>query len=55
MSGVLLLSEIHPLGTAQFNPLVQAQRWYGLLSSQDLAALRARGRIAFVDAIELIH
>jgi hypothetical protein len=55
MSGVLLLSEIHPLGTAQFNPLVQAQRWYGLLSSQDLAELKARGRIAFVDAIDLIH
>jgi hypothetical protein len=55
MSGVLLLSEIHPLGTAQFNPLVQAQRWYGLLSSQDLAELRARGGITFVDAIELIH
>jgi hypothetical protein len=55
MSGVLLLSEIHPLGTAQFNPLVQAQRWYGLLSSQDLAELKARGRIGFVEAIELIH
>jgi hypothetical protein len=55
MSGVLLLSEIHPLGTAQFNPLVQAQRWYGLLSSQDLAELRARGRVAFADAIDLIH
>lgn len=55
MSGVLLLSEIHPLGTAQFNPLVQAQRWYGLLSSQDLAQLRARGRVGFVHAIELIH
>ena len=55
MSGVLLLSEIHPLGTAQFNPLVQAQRWYGLLSSRDLAELRARGRIGFVDAIDLIH
>ena len=55
MSGVLLLSEIHPLGTAQFNPLVQAQRWYGLLSSQDLAELRARGRISFVDAIDLIY
>jgi hypothetical protein len=55
MSGVLLLSEIHPLGTAQFNPLVQAQRWYGLLSSQDLAELRARRRIGFVEAIELIH
>jgi protein O-GlcNAc transferase len=53
MSGVLLLSEIHPLGTTQFNPLVQAQRWYGLLSSQDLAELRARGRVAFVDAIDL--
>jgi protein O-GlcNAc transferase len=55
MSGVLLLSEIHPLGTAQFNPLVQAQRWYGLLSSQDLAELKARGRVAFVDAIDLIY
>jgi hypothetical protein len=55
MSGVLLLSEIHPLGTTQFNPLVQAQRWYGLLSSQDLAQLRARGGIGFADAIELIH
>jgi Sulfotransferase family len=55
MSGVLLLSEIHPLGTAQFNPLVQAQRWYGLLSSQDLAKLRSRSRIGFVEVIELIH
>lgn len=55
MSGVLLLSEIHPLGTAQFNPLVQAQRWYGLLPSQDLAELRARGRVGFADAIALIH
>jgi hypothetical protein len=55
MSGVVLLSEIHPLGTAQFNPLVQAQRWYGLLSSQDLFELRTRGRIGFVDAIDLIR
>src|SRR5512132_3587664 len=55
MSGVVLLSEIHPLGTNQFNPLVQAQRWYGLLSSQDLHDLKSRGRIGFVDAIELIR
>ncbi len=55
MSGVVLLSEIHPLGTNQFNPLVQAQRWYGLLSSQDLHELRTRGRIGFVDAIDLIR
>jgi hypothetical protein len=55
MAGVVLLSEIHPLGTAQFNPLIQAQRWYGLLSTQDLIELKARGRVAFVDAIELIR
>jgi hypothetical protein len=55
MSGVVLLSEIHPLGTNQFNPLVQAQRWYGLLSSQDLHELKTRGRISFGDAIELIR
>jgi hypothetical protein len=55
MSGVLLLSEIHPLGTSHFNPLIQAQRWYGLLSSQDLVELKARGRVGFADAIELIR
>jgi hypothetical protein len=55
MTGVLLLSEIHPLGTNQFNPLIQAQRWYGLLSSQDLHELKARGRIGFADAIDLIR
>ena len=55
MAGVVLLSEIHPLGTNHFNPLLQAQRWYGLLSAQDLIELKARGRIGFVDAIELIR
>jgi hypothetical protein len=55
MSGVILLSEIHPLGIRQFNPLAQAQRWFGLLSSHDLAALAARGQIGFADAIGLIH
>ncbi len=55
MTGVLLLSEIHPLGTNQFNPLIQAQRWYGLLSSQDLHELKARGRVGFADAIDLIR
>src|SRR5512145_1245226 len=53
MSGVVLLSEIHPLGTNHFNPLLQAQRWYGLLSTQDLIDLKGRGRIGFADAIEL--
>ena len=55
MAGVVLLSEIHPLGTSHFNPLIQAQRWYGLLSTQDLIELKARGRIGFGDAIELIR
>ncbi len=55
MSGVMLLSEIHPLGTGQFNPLAQAQHWYGLLSGRDLLDLKARGRIGFIDAIALIE
>ena len=55
MAGVVLLSEIHPLGTSHFNPLIQAQRWYGLLSTQDLIELKARGRVGFGDAIELIR
>lgn len=30
MQGVALLSEIHPWGTAQFNPVDQARAWYGI-------------------------
>jgi len=43
MDGVMLLSEIHPLGTALFNPVTQASRWYDLFSEEDRTALLEKG------------
>lgn len=55
MDGVALLSEIHPAAGHLFNPLQQAQEWFGLLTQADRAALAAAGgRIGFADAIALI-
>ena len=53
MADVVLLSEIHPLGTRMFNPLQQAQEWYGLLQASDIAAAQ-NGELDFAAAIELI-
>jgi hypothetical protein len=53
MGGVVLLSEIHPLGVRRFDPLRQAHAWYGLLTTADLERVR-RERLAFTDAIGLI-
>lgn len=39
----MLLSEIHPLGTALFNPVTQASRWYDLFSEEDRKALLEKG------------
>ena len=55
MEGVLLLSEIHPLGIRQFNPLDQAQGWFRLLTAEDVADLRRRRGVSFPDAIGLIR
>ncbi len=44
MSGVTLLSEIHPRGAEvalQFDPLFQAQYWFKLLSGREVDRLRA--------------
>lgn len=49
MNNIVLLSEIHPLGTHIFNPLAQARDWYGLLKPGDMD----RG-YSFSDAIMLI-
>lgn len=51
MEGMALLSEIHPAGIRFFHPLKQAQHWFGLLSSEEVA--RCRG-LSFLDAIELV-
>lgn len=53
MRGVVLLSEVHPLGTRAFNPLIQANAWYGLLSTDDLESARKRD-VNFLEAIQLI-
>ena len=36
MDEVILLSEIHPLGTRYFNPLMQAKTWFGLFEEGEL-------------------
>jgi len=53
MQRVVLLSEIHPLGTQIFNPVHQAHAWYDLLNKEDLDSARS-GRLTFLEAIELI-
>lgn len=53
MAGVALLSEIHPRGAAIFNPLDQAQAWYGLFSAAEIRAIAGR-KLAFPEAIGLI-
>jgi len=52
MSGVVLLSEIHPLGTQLFNPLQQAYHWHHLVRQEDISG---RQSIDFIEAIRLIE
>jgi hypothetical protein len=57
MSGVTLLSEIHPRGAEvalQFDPLFQAQYWFKLLSAREVDDLRA-DRSSFAARIEAIR
>ena len=35
MDEVILLSEIHPLGAKEFNPVSQAVQWFQLFSEQE--------------------
>lgn len=56
MDGVMLLSEIHPLGTGVYNPITQASRWYDLFTEADKQALAARGEeVSYLEAIEAIY
>jgi hypothetical protein len=55
MNNIVLLSEIHPLGTHMFNPLVQARDWFNLLSDSDIKEAEARGETAFDKAIAQIN
>jgi hypothetical protein len=53
MEGVVLLSEIHPLGRRMFDPLQQAAEWYRLFESEETAAL-VRANQSFPAVIKLI-
>jgi hypothetical protein len=58
MRHVVLLSEIHPVGSLkygpQFNPVMQAHQWFGMLTAEDVAAMRRSPTMNFADVIELI-
>jgi hypothetical protein len=55
MQGVVLLSEIHPLGTRFFDPLWQARTWFDLPDPRAVQAAAHHGRIDFAEAIGLIR
>lgn len=57
MRNIVLLSEIHPtgsLGNPEFNPVVQAQQWYGLFTADDIASAQQNPNLDFPDVIDLI-
>jgi hypothetical protein len=55
MEGVVLLSEIHPLGMQYFSPIKQAAEWYGLLTQSEVDALQQPDAMHFSEAIKLIE
>lgn len=54
MDNIVLLSEIHPLTTSYRNPLYQAHNWFNLFSEKELAWLKNKKEINFLEAIEFI-
>lgn len=50
MDNIVLLSEIHPLGTHIFNPIEQAQDWYNLFDEN-----MDKGNLSFLNTIQLIE
>lgn len=55
MNNIVLLSEIHPLGSAYFNPVTQAHKWHNLLTTEDIHTLSEKKNVDFVEAISLIE
>ena len=54
MEQVVLLSEIHPLGTNYFNPITQAAQWFGLFDDLELKEFYST-LIPFNNAMRLIN
>jgi hypothetical protein len=55
MRGVVLLSEVHPFGMRQNNPLAQAQCWYALFDAAECRELEVAGAMSFAEAIARIE
>lgn len=56
MNSAALLSEIHPLGTEQFNPLQQAVVWHNLISKGEAKTWsRTRKQMGFVEILGEIN
>ena len=55
MEGVVLLSELHPGAWRRFNPLKQAEEWFGLLTPGETAEILQQSDINYTKAIELIE
>jgi protein O-GlcNAc transferase len=55
MDGVVLLSELHPHAWKLFNPIKQAQEWFGLLTQNDIAELQKQNNVSYTQAIKLIE
>jgi hypothetical protein len=51
MGSVMLLSEIHPLGTGFANPLTQAQNWFNLFEQSDIVNLKKQNKTKFNEII----
>lgn len=49
--GVAVLSEVHPLGWANLDPLAQARDWFGLIGDSDL---QGQDALPYADALALI-
>lgn len=54
MPGHVLLSEIHPRW-AYFNPLIQANEWFKLISDEELEGIKRKRSTSHVDGLRLIH
>ena len=55
MEGVVLLSELHPLAWKLFNPILQAQEWFGLFTPDDFAEMEKHKDISYTQVITLIE
>ena len=55
MEGVVLLSELHPHAWNLFNPLKQAEEWFGLLTQNDITDLQNQGTVNYTTAIAVIE